>query len=251
MLTSKLVRALVAASAALAVAGGGPALAAVKKKPTLLGPNLVVNPSFEESTLDPATANGIPVLPVGWTFEGATILFDYNQRGGRTGARSAAISGSLAPGAQVCDASVDPAYICVPNPAAAATGQVNEQAAPQYSIRPVWLNQAPIAVKPGKAYRFGMWSIRPSLAPDAGAVGEGAASFVRWLDAAGKPISVVPASTSVKGPKRQLGFRQSSADVVAPAGAAGAQLLLGHTDYTVTSAQVAFDDITFQEIIRK
>lgn len=239
---------LVGASVMTAGAAGA---APNKKRPTVLGPNLVVNPSFEQSQLEPATANGIPVLPVGWTVEGATILFDYNQRGGHTGTRTVAISGSLAPGKQVCDASADPAYVCVPNPAASVTGAVNDAAMSTFSVRPFWLNEAAMPVKSGKPYRFTMWSIRPSLAPDAGVAGEGAASFVRWLDSAGEVLSVVAGPTAVKGAKRELGFKLSSADLVAPAGAAGAQLLLGHTDWTVTSAQVAFDDVSFQEIIRK
>ena len=83
-----------------------------------------------------ATVNGIPVLPVAWTVEGATILFDYNQRTAQTGKRSAAISGSLAPGKQVCDASaaeVTHAYTCVPNPASPVTGQVNDAAQSTFS----------------------------------------------------------------------------------------------------------------------
>jgi hypothetical protein len=52
----------------------------------------------------------------------------------------------------------------------------------------------------------------------------------------------------VKGPKRQLGFKLISADLKAPAGAAGAVLMLGHTDYSHTGAAVAFDDVSFSQI---
>jgi hypothetical protein len=216
-----------------------------------VGPNLAPNPSFEQSSADPATQQGIPVNPVGWSFEGATILFDYNQRGGHNGARNAAVSGSLAPGRQACDASAAAAtggYTCVPNPGAPATDAVNQAAQNAYSVRPFWITAAPVKVTAGKRYRFSVWAIRPSLDPNAGVEGEGAQTRVRWVDAAGSALTVVDGASSVKTKKRSLGFKLISADLTAPAGAAGAVLMLGHTDYTVTSAQVAFDDVTFQQL---
>jgi hypothetical protein len=236
-------RVLLALCVGLSFSVAGAAQAGAPK----LGPNLAPNPSFEQSTADPATQQGIPVTPVGWSFEGATILFDYNQRIGHTGKRNVAISGSLAPGRQVCDASTG-SYTCAPNPAASATGAVDDASMAAFSVRPFWVSAGAIPVKAGSRYRFSMYSIRPSLDPNAGVVGEGAASKVRWLDAAGATIKVVDGPVSLKGAKRELGFRLSSADVVAPAGAVGAKLLLGHSDYTVTSAQVAFDDIAFQQL---
>jgi hypothetical protein len=240
-------RALVVLAVALVVGLAGAAQAGAPK----LGPNLVPNASFEQSSNDAATQQGIPVMPVGWSFEGATILFDYNQRGGHTGARNAAISGSLAPGKQICDASGAAAtggYTCVPNPAASVTGAANDGAQNTYSIRPFWVSAAPIPVAAGKRYRFSVFAIRPSLDPNAGVDGEGAVTRVRWLDATGKALSITDGASLVKGPKRQLGFKLISADLTAPAGAAGAVLMLGHTDYTVTSAQVAFDDVRFQQL---
>jgi hypothetical protein len=212
-----------------------------------VGPNLAPNPSFEQSSVDPATQNAVPVTPVGWSFEGATIVFDYNQRGGHTGARQVAVSGSLAPGRQVCDASIG-SYVCAPNPAASVTGAVNDGAQNTYSIRPFWTTAAPIPVTAGRHYRFSVWAVRPSLDPNAGVNGEGALTRVRWVDAGGKALSITDGASLLKGPKRQLGFRLISADLTAPAGAAGAVLMLGHTDYTVTSAQVAFDDVTFAQL---
>jgi hypothetical protein len=235
--------ALLALPMALLVALAGAAQAKAPK----VGPNLVPNASFEESSVDAATQQGIPVTPVGWSFEGATLLFDYNQRSGHTGARNIAVSGSLAPGKQVCDASTG-VYQCAPNPAASATGAVNDGAQNTYSVRPFWTSAAPIPVVAGKRYRFSVYAIRPSLDPNAGVVGEGALTRVRWVDAAGKALSVVDGASLVKGPKRQLGFKLISADLAAPAGAAGAVLMLGHTDYTVTSAQVAFDDVSFNAL---
>ena len=213
-----------------------------------VGPNLAPNPSFEQSSNDAATQNGVPVTPIGWTFEGATPLYDYNQRGGHTGARNVQISGAAGLGRQLCDHSVDGSERCAPNPAYAQTHQLDEQLAPTYSVRPFWITDKALPVTAGKRYRFSVWAIRPSLAPDAGVVGEGAETRVRWVDAAGKGISVVSGATLVKGPKRQLGFKLSSADLTAPAGAAGAVLMLGHTDYSHSGAAVAFDDVTFQAL---
>lgn len=248
MIAPRLMRPLVALALSASVLGAGSALAA--PKPVKVGPNLVVNPSFEDSSNDTATANGIPVLPVGWTVEGATIVFDYNQRIGHTGKRNVAISGSLAPGKQICDASTG-TYMCVANPAAAATGPVNDAALGVFSVRPFWVTEKALPVTAGKTYRFSMYSIRPSLDPNAGVVGEGAASKVRWLVASGATLTVVDGPVALKGTKRELGFRFSTLDLVAPAGAVGAKLLLGHSDYTVTSAQVAFDDIAFAEVLAK
>jgi hypothetical protein len=213
-----------------------------------VGPNLAPNPSFEQSSNDAATQNGIPVVPVGWSFEGVTPLFDYNQRGGHTGARNVQISGAAALGRQLCDHSIDGSERCAPNPAYAQTHQVDESLAPRYSVRPFWVTAAALPVKAGKRYRFSVWAIRPSLAPDAGVIGEGAETRVRWVDAAGNGISVVNGASLVKGPKRQLGFKLISADLAAPAGAAGAVLMLGHTDYSHSGAAVAFDDVSFQAL---
>lgn len=252
MISTRLLRPFLALAMGAGVLAAGGALAA--PRPPKLGPNLVANPSFEASTNDTATSQGIPVLPVGWTVEGATILFDYNQRGGHTGQRAVAISGSLAPGRQFCDASaalVTGGFTCVPNPAAAQTTQANDATQPYFSSRPFWVSQTAMRVKAGKTYRFAMYSIRPSLDPSVGVDGEGPSAKVRWVDAAGSTVKVVSGPVALKGAKRELGFRLSTLDLVAPPGAVGAKLMLGHSDYTVTSAQVAFDDVSFAEVVRK
>ncbi len=257
-------RAAVAATV-LALVGGatvaaGPAFAGARpsrpSRAPVFGPNLVVNPSFEQSLLEspplspnPATTMQ-PVLPVGWTFEGASLLFDYNARGGHTGVRQVAVSGALGPGRQACDASVTGAYMCAANPAYAATGPVEDASLGVSSIRPFWVTQTAIPVQAGRVYRFSVWAIRPSLVPDAGVMGEGADTKVRWLSANGLTISVGQGPVSLKGPKRHLGWQLGVVDLTAPAGAVGAKLLLGHTDYLVTSAQVAFDDVGFAQRIR-
>ncbi|MDT7571202.1 MAG: hypothetical protein QOE05_1376 [Actinomycetota bacterium] len=243
-MTSARLRALLAVPLLASVALGGAAHAGAAK----VGPNLAPNPSFEESTQDAATQNGVPVTPVGWAFEGGGPVFDYNQRGGHSGARNVQISGAVGLGRQLCDHSVDGSERCAPNPAYAQTHQVDEQVAPTYSIRPFWVTDAALPVTARKTYRFSVWAIRPSLAPDAGVVGEGAQTRIRWVDAAGNGIGVVDGASLVKGPKRQLGFKLISADLKAPAGAAGAVLMLGHTDYSHSGAAVAFDDVSFQQV---
>lgn len=230
--------------AAVLLAGSAHAATRHVLKP---GPNLAPNASFETSDLDPATQNGVPVTPTGWTFEGATVLFDYNQRGGHTGARNIAISGALGGGTQACDHSSG-AEVCAANPAYGVTNQVDQATVPTYSVRPFWVTKAPIKVRAKNTYRFSVWAIMPSLDPNAGVVGEGAATRIRWVDASGGTLSVVDGASLVKGKKRLLGFTLISADRTAPAGAAGAVLMLGHTDYSHTGAQVAFDDVTFAQL---
>lgn len=229
---------------ALALAGlvvvAGSAVAA----PARLGPNLVSNPGFEQSQFEEvsgvvATANGgkgQPILPVDWTIEGATILFDHSDNVWKEGKRGAAISGALGGGRQVCDGSSG-TQTCTPNPAAGATADA--------PLRPAWVTDAPIEVVAGKKYRFSTWIIMPSLNPDAGVPGEGAETRVRWLDDSGAVLSTVTGPTLVKTEKRILGWKNVAADLVAPKGATGAQLLLGHTDYTTTSTQVAYDGVVF------
>lgn len=81
--------------------------------------------------------------------------------------------------------------------------------------------------------------------------GEGPVSKVRWVDAAGRTVTTTNGPQALKTPKRELGYRYSQLDLVAPAGVVGAKLMLGHSDYTVTSAQVAFDDISFAEVSKR
>ena len=226
-------RLTLAVSVCLTLVVSGSALAGSKPG---TGPNLVPNPSFEVAQSDAAVDHAIPVPPVGWTFEGATIVFDYRSDSGHTGRHHIAISGSLAPGREVCDASSG-SYKCVANPAASVTGQVTEGSLPYYSVRPFWISAAAIPVAAGHSYRFGMYSLRPSLDPNAGVDGEGPVSKVRWVDATGATVKVVDGPQALKTPKRELGYRFSTLDVVAPVGAAGAKLMLGHSAHTVTSAQ--------------
>lgn len=198
--------------------------------------NLVSNPGFEESQVEPVSATGQPLLPTDWTVEGATILFDHSQNVYKEGRRSAAISGSLGGGSQICDGSSGD-QMCNPNPAQPATGAL--------PLRPFWVTDAPIEVQAGATYRFSTFVIMPSLDPNAGIPGEGAATLVRWLDEGGAVLATVDGPELINSEKRVIGWKQISAELVAPEGAAGAQLLLGHTDYTTTSTQVAYDEVEF------
>ena len=225
-------RSLVALALAGVVAAAGSAAAA----PAKLGPNLVSNPGFEESQFEPVSASGQPVLPTDWTVEGATILFDHSQNVWKDGKRGAAISGALGGGKQLCDGSSG-TQTCTPNPAASATASL--------PLRPAWVTDAPIAVTAGKKYRFSTWIIMPSINPDAGVPGEGAETRVRWLDKSGNVLATAVGPKLVKTEKRVIGWKNIAVDLVAPKGAAGAQLLLGHTDYTTTSTQVAYDGVVF------
>ena len=215
-------------------AGSGGSASVVRANP---GPNLVVNPSFEESQFEPVSASGQPILPVGWTVEGATLLFDHSQNVYKDGRRGAAISGALGGGRQICDGSSG-SQVCNPNPAQAVTQEL--------PLRPWWVTEAPIEVKAGTTYQFSTFAIMPSLNPDAGVPGEGAATQVRWLDADGNELVTVDGPSLINEPgKRVIGWKLITADLVAPPGAAGAQLLLGHSDYTTTSTQVAYDVVEF------
>ena len=247
MTTSRLLRPLLAVVLCAGVAGAGGALAAPKGPK--LGPNLAPNPSFEQS-MDATTVDGNynPVPPVGWANEGATVLFDYKTSVGRTGKKMVAISGALGGGKQVCDGSSGVEQ-CAPNPAYSATSQVDNGTRNTYSIRPFWTTESGLPVAAGKTYRFSAWAAMPSINPNSGVPGEGAATQVRWLDAAGNGIGISEGGKLVKVPgKRILGFKLVTADLKAPAGAVGAVLMLGHTEYTHTGTQVAFDDVSFQQL---
>ncbi|MBC7372543.1 MAG: hypothetical protein H7323_00940 [Frankiales bacterium] len=231
-------RSLTAIALVSLVAGAGSAVAAPAR--ATLGPNLVSNPGFEASRFGPVSATGQPVLPSDWTIEGASLLFDHSQNVYKEGKRSAALSGALGGGRQICDGSSG-GQVCTPNPAAAATGSL--------PLRPAWVTDAPIKVDAGKSYRFSTFVIIPSFSPDAVVPKEGAQARVRWLGAGGAVLSTVTGPTLIKTEKRILGWKLISADLVAPKGATGAQLLLGHTDYTTTSTQVAYDVVSFAAIL--
>ncbi len=218
-------RSLTALCLAGLVAGAGSAVAA----PAKLGPNLVSNPGFETSGV---AAPGYPLLPAAWTVEGVSA-FEHRTNLFKDGARSVSMAGAFGGGKQVCDGSTG-MQRCMANPAAAAP-----------LPRPGFVTDAPIAVSAGKKYRFSSFFFHQTFNPDDGVVGEGAAGRVRWLGAGGTVLSTVDGPKLVKTPKRTLGWKLVSVDVVAPAGAAGAELVLGYTDFTTTGLQYAFDGVSF------
>lgn len=251
MTTSRLLRPLVAVVLAVGVAGAGGALAAPAKapKPIKVGPNLAPNPSFEDAN-DATTIDGNynPVPPKGWANEGLTVLFDYKTSVGRTGKKMVAISGALGGGKQFCDGSSG-ADKCTANPAYSATSQLDQGTRNSYSMRPFWTTADGVPVVAGKSYRFSAWAAMPSFNPDAGVPGEGAATQIRWVNAAGDGIAITEGGKLVKeAGKRILGFKLVTADLTAPAGAVGAVLMLGHTEYSHSGAQVAFDDVSFNQL---
>lgn len=212
------------------------------------GPNLAPNPGFEQSVTEPtpqlAGKNPQPLLPVGWDFEGATTLFDHSHNVFHTGLRSVAISGSLAGGKELCD----PNYsyqACVPLPTAGPESAVQGVLGSNYSIEPFWRTQNPVAVTAGVRYRLSAYMILPSFGgPSLIYRGEGAVSQVRWTDAAGKVVSTAPGPRLVGTGVRPLGWKFETGLLTAPAGATGAILMFGQSNYT-TSLQVAFDDVYF------
>lgn len=225
-----------AALTVVACAAVLPAAAAPKKK-AKPGPNLVVNPGFEDSAFE---GNGVvakgslaqPVLPTGWAFEGATVLFDHSPNVYHSGKRSAAISGSLSTPRQICQNGS-----CYDNPANA----VKDPTASTYTLTPSWRTLNPIPVKPGVRYTLSSW-----IGWDLMTVGMYASSKVRWIGADGRAIAETIAVKVVADARNSalLRWKLVSGIVQAPAGAVSAHLLLSHADDAFIS-QVRYDDVYF------
>lgn len=234
MPTSRSLRLAAASVAALACVVATSAEAAPKKKP---GPNLLVNPGFEDSAFEgnPAVARGSlaqPVLPTGWSFEGLSVLFDHSPNVKRSGKRSAAISGSLSTPRTVCQNGV-----CQANPLNA----VRDATAATYTLTPSWRTLNPVSVVAGTRYTlsaFVGWDIMTA--------GTEATTKVRWLGANGMAISESYAGKIKSTPQNStlLRWTQISGVVTAPAGAVSAHVLLSHTDDAWVS-QVRYDDVYF------
>ena len=230
-------RALAIAAAAVALAPAAPASARVR--------NLAPNPGFERSVFEPSPVpygtQPQPLLPVGWVFEGATVLFDHTPNARHSGKRGIAISGSLAPAPKVCDPTLPSP--CVSNPTYNAVGPTLERQRGTYSVRPVWRTEKPIRVRAGTAYTLSYWAAMPTLDASKLPRREGAASWIRWVNRNGDVIRVSPGPTMVADGSRAV-WRNPSRSIRAPRGATGAYILLGHTNVTAFT-QVAFDDVKF------
>jgi hypothetical protein len=230
---------------ALALTGVGaalvPAQAAKPPKPpkpakVVLGPNLLPNPSFEQSVFEPAPvpqyATSQPLLPVGWSFEGATGLFDHGQHGAHTGKRAATISDPASTPRNFCQQKT-----CLDDPAAAA----NTGAALYYSETPMWRTQSAVPVTAGKTYQLSAW-VSWSLET----IGYGAVTAVRWVDASGMPVGISAGPKLLANVRNSpaLTWTQISGVVTAPKGATGAIVLLGDDDGPWISS-LTYDDAYF------
>lgn len=207
------------------------------------GPNLLPNASFEQSVFEPAPVPQYtlpqPLLPSGWVFEGSAGLFDHYPAGsgGRQvthGQRAIAVSIPASTKREQC---VDQANECVDNPLIG----VFSQGRLAYSVTPHWRTALPVPVSANRDYTFAV-----NIAMEIVTAGEGATSFVRWLDATGVPIGVSDGPGQLSGaPDQSDGFFvRKTRTVRSPAGAAQAIIALGHTD-DVFIGQVRFDQVHF------
>lgn len=204
--------------------------------PSQAATNLAPNPGFERAPVD--VVPGQPLLPEGWAFEGAAILFDHSQNVKRTGIRAAAISGSLS----------GKRRIGLPEPIGFQQNPVNpvkDATDHVYSTTPCWRTLEPVDVQANRDYTLRVWTqqhVVTALA-DFGAV-----TRIRWVNANGVPLG------DVEGPARpwRTGdsdtvptmWEQIAKEVRSPAGAAGAVLLLCQAD-DVWISQVVYDDVEF------
>ena len=203
------------------------------------GPNLLPNPGFEESAIEPGPLAGQspqPVLPAGWAFEGAAGLFDHSPHGGSGGsARSAAISVPAGGKRAVCG----PEIGCNDNPVT----DPKAEAAAVLTVNPAWRNAVPVPVVAGATYELAV-DLSWQLATE----GEGAFGAVRWTVGDALPVlttAFTVRSTVADSPYRDWG--RVSGVVTAPAGATEAVVLLGATD-DVFISQFRFDEVSFRAV---
>jgi hypothetical protein len=230
-------RAYLSAAALLAIGGAVLVPAHAAKGPTIvLGPNLVPNPSFEASVFEPspvpAYATSQPLLPTGWTVEGATGLFDHGQHGAHSGKRAVTISDPASTPTNFCQQKQ-----CLDDPADGARTSAQQY----YSETPMWRTQAAIPVTPGKTYQLSAW-VSWSLET----ISYGAVTAVRWVDASGMPVAFTAGPKLIADARNSpaLAWKQISGTVTAPAGAKGAIVLLGDSDGPWISS-LTYDDAYF------
>jgi len=225
-----------ATAAALLGAVTLPAHAAKTAPTVVLGPNLLPNPSFESSVIEPSPvpqyATSQPLLPVGWAVEGATGLFDHGQHGAHSGKRAVTISDPASTPRDFCQQKT-----CVNDPADAPRASAQEY----YSETPMWRTQSAIPVTAGKTYELSAWVSWSLETIDYGAVTD-----VRWVDGNGVPVGISAGPKLIADARNSpaLAWKQISGTVKAPAGAKGAIVLLGDNDGPWNSS-LTYDDAYF------
>lgn len=201
------------------------------------GPQLAPNPGFENSPTDPSgSTTHQPLLPTGWTFEGAAGLFDHSENGKHSGKRMAAISIPASTPRYLCPAG------CVEN---IPLNTVKDASAKYYSVTPYWRTQAAVPVTSGTTYTFSVWTAQDLATASVG----GAVTKVRWVDVNGIPLSETAGPKNIQTPSDppQTLWEQITKNVSAPSGAKGAILMLGAAD-DLFITQVKFDDVSFRAI---
>jgi hypothetical protein len=237
MLTTARTRAYLSAGLVAGVLGAALVPAHAAKAPkVVLGPNLLPNTSFEASAFEPAPvpqyATSQPLLPTGWSFEGATGLFDHGQHGAHTGKRAITISAPQSPPHKFCQQKQ-----CVDDPAEGPRISAQEY----YSETPAWRTQSAIPVTAGKTYQLSAW-VSWSLET----IGYGAVTAVRWVDANGAPVGISAGPKLIADARNSpaLAWTQLAGTVKAPAAAKGAIVLLADDDGLWISS-LTYDDAYF------
>ena len=230
-------RMALAIAACLAASSALPTYAATKHTPkVVLGPNLLPNPGFEQSAIEPAPVpaytSSQPLLPTGWAFEGSAGLFDHGQHTSHTGKRAVTISDPASGPAQFCQQKT-----CAPDP----IDGPRQSAMQYYSETPFWRTLQSIPVSPGKTYQLSAWVTWTLMT-----IGIGAITEVRWVDANGVPVAITPGPSLIANARNSpaLAYTQLTGQLKAPAGAAGAIIMLGCGDDAWISS-ITFDDAYF------
>lgn len=231
-------RAALALAACLAVAAVVPSYAATAKKApkVVLGPNLLPNPGFEQSAIEPAPVpaytSSQPMLPTGWAFEGSAGLFDHGQHTAHAGKRAVTISDPASGPAQFCQQKT-----CAPDPIDGPRAQAMQY----YSETPFWRTLQSVPVTPGKTYQLSAWVTWTLMT-----IGIGAITEVRWVDSNGVPIAITPGPSLIANARNSpaLAYTAMAGRVKAPAGAAGAIIMLGCGDDAWISS-ITYDDAYF------
>jgi hypothetical protein len=222
-----------AALAAGALALGG--MPAAQAAPV----NFLINGGFEEGVNPAPPTQGIdqPLVPIGWSVEGAAGLFDHTANDRRAGRRSAAISIPASGKRRACG----------PAPAGCndlgPVNTVKDTAADKaVSVAPAWRPLTPVRVSPGVTYQVNGW-VKWNVATE----GEGGALVrVRWLDGNGVSLgSAVPVSWIANAANSfVLNWTFFAVNLVAPPGAVQAVPLFGAQDDAFIT-QVLYDEVFF------